>query len=81
MRSGSDKSLFVGISDDGKGFSTPVEDGLTHLGIRGMNKRAAMLGGSLLIKSEMGEGTLVCLELPQSKDQRTGSNAHGSFTD
>jgi len=81
MRSDSDKSLFVGISDDGKGFTPPVEDGLTHLGIRGMNKRAAMLGGSLLIKSEMGEGTLICLELPQSKDQRTGGNTHGSFAD
>jgi len=89
MRSGSNKDLFVGISDDGKGFSPPgtkelqqlTEDGLTHLGIRGMNERAAMLGGSLLIKSERGEGTLVCLEIPQNKEQRTGSKEHESFTD
>jgi len=76
MRSGSDKDLFVGISDDGKGFSPsatnylkpPTGDGLVHLGIRGMNERAAMLGGNLLIKSERDEGTLVCLEIPQNKE-------------
>jgi len=89
MRSGPNKSLFIGISDDGNGFSPPgakdpqqpTEDGLTRLGIRGMNERAAMLGGSLLIKSERGEGTLVCLEIPQNKEQRTGDKEHGSFTD
>jgi len=89
MRSGSDNDLFVGISDDGKGFlppavndlQPPTGDGAAHLGIRGMNERAAMLGGRLLIKSERGEGTLVCLEIPQNKEQRTGSKEHGSFTD
>jgi signal transduction histidine kinase len=70
IRRGSDNIIRVGISDDGKGFipvvaydlRTPYED--AHLGIRGMNERAALLGGSLLIKSEPGEGTLVCLEIP-----------------
>jgi signal transduction histidine kinase len=67
MRSDSDGSLFVGISDDGKGFRPPTEDKVKHLGIRGMNERAAMLGGSLSIKSEPGEGTLVCLEITTNK--------------
>jgi signal transduction histidine kinase len=72
LRTGSDGSISVGISDDGKGFQPPgtkhsrllTKDGVIHLGIRGMNERAVMLGGSLLIKSERGEGTLVRLELP-----------------
>jgi signal transduction histidine kinase len=35
-----------------------------HLGIRGMYERCAILGGSLVIESEEGEGTTVCLEIP-----------------
>jgi len=35
-----------------------------QLGIRGMDERAALLGGKLEIKSEKGEGTLVRLQLP-----------------
>ena len=66
----SGNNIRVGISDDGKGFSPPVAYDLlppyegAHLGIRGMKERAALLGGGLLIKSEPGEGTLVCLEIP-----------------
>jgi len=68
IRRGSDNIIRVGISDDGKGFipaydlRMPYED--AHLGIKGMNERAALVGGSLLIRSEPGEGTLVCLEIP-----------------
>jgi signal transduction histidine kinase len=72
LRSGPDGTVSVGISDDGRGFRPPgakdlqtlAEEGAVHLGIRGMNERAAILGGRLLIKSEPGEGTLICLELP-----------------
>ena len=66
------QGLYIGVSDDGKGFEPLPGNALyqrqdrtaPHLGIRGMNERAAILGGSLTIKSESGEGTLVCLELP-----------------
>jgi len=59
--------IYVGVSDDGKGFDPPGERDIysgAHLGIRGMSERAALLGGSLEIKSERGEGTMVRLELP-----------------
>jgi len=68
------KGLYIGISDDGKGFDSPFKKGapdektpssnLTALGIRGMRKRAALLGGNLEINSIPGEGTLVRLEIP-----------------
>jgi len=62
------KGLYIGISDDGKGFDPPDEktpySNLTTLGIRGMRKRAALLDGNLEINSIPGEGTLVRLELP-----------------
>jgi len=61
------KGLYIGISDDGKGFVPPDEktpsSNLTALGIRGMRKRAALLGGNLEINSIPGEGTMVRLEL------------------
>jgi len=67
LHSGGEGNIFAGISDDGKGFDPPGERDIysgAHLGIRGMGERAALLGGSLEIKSERGEGTMVRLELP-----------------
>ena len=76
MRSGSGGNIFIGISDDGIGFkinssSINEEDFKTghHMGIKSMKKRAAILGGKLEIRSENGEGTLVCLELPVQEEQ------------
>jgi len=67
LRSDPDGSLKIGISDDGKGFNPPRKYDHQykgeHLGIRGMEERAALLGGVLEIKSEPGEGTLVRLHL------------------
>ncbi|MDR0465173.1 MAG: sensor histidine kinase [Treponema sp.] len=66
LRCDSDGGISIGISDDGKGFN-PLKAGKKgfHLGIRGMEERAALLGGKLEIKSEKGEGTLVRLHLPK----------------
>jgi signal transduction histidine kinase len=71
LHSDGEGNIFTGISDDGRGFDPPGERELysgAHLGIRGMNERAALLGGSLEIKSERGEGTMVRLELPARED-------------
>jgi signal transduction histidine kinase len=52
--------IHVGISDDGKGF----DPSKNSMGIRSMKSRAAILGGTLEISSEHGEGTLVRLRVP-----------------
>jgi signal transduction histidine kinase len=70
MRLGSNGMVFTGIGDDGKGFNSPldkngqIKSGIdkSHIGIISMKERAAILGGCLTIESEIGEGTLVCLE-------------------
>ena len=82
LRYDPDGSISIGISDDGRGFL--LQDNRAgkkagssgfHLGIRGMEERAALLGGSLEIKSEMGEGTLVRLHLcPQAVKQKEAPN-------
>ena len=78
MRSGEDGIVYIGIGDDGKGFTSPLDNAgqiinsidKSHIGIISMKERAAILGGRLKIVSapagehESGEGTLVCLEIP-----------------
>jgi len=67
LRCDNNRCISVCISDDGKGFNPPGERkhySNIHLGIRGMNERAAYLGGTLEIKSEIGEGSLVFLKIP-----------------
>jgi len=82
MRHGQDGVVYVGISDNGKGFNSPldgrgqIKTGIdkSRIGIVSMKERAAILGGRLKIKSEIGEGTLVCLEI-HAKGARNGSAA------
>jgi signal transduction histidine kinase len=55
--------IHIGISDDGKGFNPPGNSSMTQ-GIRGMKSRAAILGGTLEIVSEPGQGTMIQLRIP-----------------
>jgi signal transduction histidine kinase len=62
-------SLSLTISDDGRGIGTEVLQASTAgsqdgLGLRGMKERAALLGGSLEISQQEGQGTLVHLKIP-----------------
>lgn len=63
----------VAVSDNGRGFTVQqsadnLRDG--KLGLAGMRERARLLGGTLTVKSEAGEGTtltaIVPLRLPRS---------------
>lgn len=62
-------ALIAVIEDDGRGFdveatlNSPSED-RPHLGLFGMQERAALLGGRLKIESECGKGTTVFVEIP-----------------
>jgi len=64
------------VEDDGVGFdahATPnlVADG--HLGLFGMQERAALLNGRLTIESARGRGTTVVVEIPLSHVQDSHS--------
>jgi signal transduction histidine kinase len=57
----------VRIDDDGLGFDpamTPAGDG-RHLGIMSMRERAAEIGGTMQIQSQIGSGTGVIVTIPR----------------
>ncbi|GAI53051.1 unnamed protein product, partial [marine sediment metagenome] len=63
-----DNKIKMTVSDNGKGLELPtrVEDlaGTGKLGIIGMYERARLLGGTLVVNSELGKGTKVIVESP-----------------
>lgn len=48
------------VSDDGRGFDSTQE--FNGLGIRSIRERAEMLNGSLMIESQVGQGTTITLK-------------------
>jgi signal transduction histidine kinase len=54
--------LVMEVSDDGAGFDP--QRAATGLGLRGMQRRAALLGGSLTVRSDPGKGTTLTLRAP-----------------
>lgn len=58
----------VTISDNGRGFTLPERPGnlveTGRLGLTGMFERAQLVGGTLTVQSEPGEGTTVIAEIP-----------------
>jgi signal transduction histidine kinase len=72
------------ISDNGKGFDPArVPDG--HLGLAGMQARAARIGATFSCQSEIGKGTTieVVVEDPANavQDARLGEMPSGSIRD
>ena len=75
LRSEADGSLSVIVSDDGGELKAKAENS-ARLGLRGMNERALLLGGTLTINNPQKEGTLVHLRIPPySAPVSHGTNA------
>lgn len=53
------------IGDDGVGFDLTLLQTTGGLGICGMRERMHALGGSIAIQSAPGQGTTLCVEVPQ----------------
>jgi ligand-binding sensor domain-containing protein/signal transduction histidine kinase len=63
-------SLWLKVSDNGKGFQTSAQsDG--H-GLSSLRERAGSLGGHLDVISTVGEGTMVSLNVPTSSPESVG---------
>lgn len=64
IRSGSENAMLTfAIEDNGIGFD-PAQITTGHYGLLGLRERARLMNGHLLIESEPGQGTTVCLCLP-----------------
>jgi signal transduction histidine kinase/ligand-binding sensor domain-containing protein len=76
-----DKQQFrLRVRDDGKGMDTVVLSGEGpegHFGLRGMRERAKVIGGKLVVWSELGAGTELELIVPASSAYTTA--ARGSW--
>ena len=59
--------LEVTISDDGKGFDPSQQPKFGHAGLRNMENRVKLLGGSMQIQSETGKGSRLNFFIPFEK--------------
>jgi two-component system nitrate/nitrite sensor histidine kinase NarX len=57
------------IRDDGRGFDTDAAAPETHVGMRIMRERTHRIGGALSVRSRLGEGAEVLLELAVAEPQ------------
>lgn len=60
------EALSLWVRDDGSGFDTEriIPLGVGHYGLTGMRERAERIGGRLTLKSALGEGTELLVEVP-----------------
>lgn len=56
--------LALDVQDAGVGFTREEANGTTSYGIRGMEERASLLGGTFHIEGIPGKGTTVRVALP-----------------
>lgn len=63
------KQLALVISDDGRGFDPAVLNDSDRLGMKGMQERAAMVGGELKVVSQPHQGTTVRFTLDGRHDK------------
>jgi signal transduction histidine kinase len=62
------------IEDDGLGFDPGLIHGEGHLGLAGIRERAELLGGSLTIESNPGNGTSLFVQLPLAQYTAPGTS-------
>jgi two-component system sensor histidine kinase UhpB len=61
-----DKRIRLSVRDNGTGFHTEAAPQSLSFGLAGMRERAALLGGTLAVRSAPGKGSSVTLELPRT---------------
>ena len=59
-----DSLITLSVSDDGRGFEKRAENTPGHFGLSVMEERARKLGGELHVRSALGAGTQVLVEVP-----------------
>ena len=65
-----DDYIRIEVQDWGIGFD-PRKVGDGHFGLEGIQERARLFGGSATIKSALGKGTRIVVQLPLMEDVGT----------
>ena len=58
------ESIWLRVSDAGRGFDPGLQNAHTGIGLIGMRERLRLVGGTLAVKSEPGRGTEILAEVP-----------------
>ncbi len=66
---GTDERVKVVVSDTGSGFDLTQASNGTTLGLVGMRERVELLGGTFIITTEPGQGTVVEATVPLTTDE------------
>jgi PAS domain S-box-containing protein len=61
-------SIVFSIRDDGRGITKKEMTGDTSLGLVGIRERIRMVGGTLTVDGKPGNGTMLSVEVPLSKE-------------
>ena len=57
------QGLVLEINDDGIGFDSQTDPPAGHFGLAGIRERTRLIGGELVIKSSLGFGTQILLQI------------------
>jgi signal transduction histidine kinase len=77
-----DSCIRLMVTDDGAGFQDEAAvRKLASFGLAGMRERAALLGGTLTVRSAVGKGVTVRLELPLDETPRKSNGKNTRIVD
>jgi len=77
-----DKSIRLSVADNGAGFcAETARNRPMSFGLAGMRERAALLGGTLAVRSAPGEGARITLQLPRSSAAVTRNDKNSRTPD
>ena len=74
-----DGSVAAIIRDEGRGFAwreANALDGDGHVGLTGMRERAALVGGTVAVRSAPGKGTTIRASVPANNPDRDDEGGH-----
>lgn len=64
-----ESDLLINILDSGNGFDTKTSIANSHAGLKNMQTRSKILGGTMDIKSEIGNGTSLTFNIPYQNNE------------
>jgi signal transduction histidine kinase len=63
-----ENAIRLEVNDNGKGFN-PAGPFPGHLGLCSMHERVTKIGGTLTVESVAGQGTCICVQIPDSNSE------------